>query len=555
MAIQWADNFDNYGTDETNMLDGIYAQISNESGTTAADISLQADPDPLESGKAIYLADEGATLRFVYPGGGLTTVGVAFRMWMDALPGGADVAPVISFRDTANVSQCQLWVNSDGSVTAYTGGGKTTLGGATPTGNGAQGTLIGSTSGPVLTANSWNHIEIKVNIHDSTGTIEMRVNGVTKLNLSNVDTKNTSNTTTTQVVIATSIDNGGFYSVMEWYLKDLIIWDTTGSQNNDFLGSCHVYTLTPDGDDTFPWTPSTALADGYTLIDESDPDDADYISSDYVTNLALQSETIDNATWTKTGVTVTTNVSNDGDGAATLDRITEDGASSDHDASQAYTFTAEHYIFQVDVRDNGAGFCRLEMEDGTSTVGAQFDLSDGSTTSVTATAAEAEDLGGGLWRLKIRHTMAAGAGSFSVYCLDTHGGSTTYTGDSSDGIEIGRALLATKSSFTTTYATTTASTVATINGDPSIFTLSNLPPDIVAVKGLISVVRATKTDGGDGDLQVGIDSNGSVDLGTDRAITASPTYWFDVSELSADTGVAYTPTEVDAAKLQLDRTT
>ena len=89
---------------------------------------------------------------------------------------------------------------------------------------------------------------------------------------------------------------------------------------------------------------------------------------------------------------------------------------------------------------------------------------------------------------------------------------------------------------------------------PAVFTVSNLPPDIVGVKALIPVVRARKIDGGDGNIQVGLTGT-ATDLGADRPITTAFTYFWDVSELSPDTAAAWTPVEVDAVKLQIDRTT
>jgi len=90
---------------------------------------------------------------------------------------------------------------------------------------------------------------------------------------------------------------------------------------------------------------------------------------------------------------------------------------------------------------------------------------------------------------------------------------------------------------------------------PSQFTLSNLPPDVSSVRGLISIVRARKTDGGDGDLQVSMTPNGiNYAVGANRAITTAQTYWFDVSEISPATTVRYTPVEVNNLRLRLNRT-
>ena len=88
----------------------------------------------------------------------------------------------------------------------------------------------------------------------------------------------------------------------------------------------------------------------------------------------------------------------------------------------------------------------------------------------------------------------------------------------------------------------------------SLFSLTDLPADVTSVKGLYAVVRSTKTDGGDGNLQVGIKSGASTGLGSDRPITTAYTYWTDVFELDPATSAAWTRVGVNAAQLQLNRT-
>lgn len=90
---------------------------------------------------------------------------------------------------------------------------------------------------------------------------------------------------------------------------------------------------------------------------------------------------------------------------------------------------------------------------------------------------------------------------------------------------------------------------------PSIMGLENLPADIVNVRGLISIARSLKTDSGTGNLQVSLTPNGvDYDLGADNPITTTETYTYDVSELSPDTGLNWTPIEVDSLNIRLDRT-
>lgn len=94
---------------------------------------------------------------------------------------------------------------------------------------------------------------------------------------------------------------------------------------------------------------------------------------------------------------------------------------------------------------------------------------------------------------------------------------------------------------------------------PYVGALSNLPADVTSVKGLITYVRAAKSDGGDGSLQVGLISDPSgtptTVLGADRPITVAQTYWADVFETDPETSAPWLPSAVDLAQIQIDRTT
>jgi hypothetical protein len=93
---------------------------------------------------------------------------------------------------------------------------------------------------------------------------------------------------------------------------------------------------------------------------------------------------------------------------------------------------------------------------------------------------------------------------------------------------------------------------------PFVCTLSDLPDEVTSVKALVSYVRAAKSDGGDGGLQVGIiaspaDAPATV-LGANRPITVAQTYWRDVFEVNPKTGAAWLPTAVNDVNLRINRT-
>jgi hypothetical protein len=100
--------------------------------------------------------------------------------------------------------------------------------------------------------NQFNYFEIKATIHDTTGSIELRINGVPALNLVNQDTRNAG----TGVVNAIRIGGTNSFGPI-WAMDDLYICNTSGSTNNDFLGDIRVDTLYPNADGTYSqWTPS-----------------------------------------------------------------------------------------------------------------------------------------------------------------------------------------------------------------------------------------------------------------------------------------------------------
>lgn len=80
--------------------------------------------------------------------------------------------------------------------------------------------------------------------------------------------------------------------------------------------------------------------------------------------------------------------------------------------------------------------------------------------------------------------------------------------------------------------------------DVSTFTLTDLPGTVDVVKGVMTKVRASKSDGGEGNLQVSFSGT----AGTDRPIAASFNTYHDIFQTSM------TPTTVNAATITIDRT-
>jgi hypothetical protein len=104
------------------------------------------------------------------------------------------------------------------------------------------------------------------------------------------------------------------------------------------------------------------------------------------TNLALRSEELDNASWTKTSATIGANAIAAPDGATTADSITVSGASGS--ANQAVTITAGNFISaSVFFKSFASSHGRLRITDGTNSVNAWFNLGAGAVGTASAGAA------------------------------------------------------------------------------------------------------------------------------------------------------------------------
>lgn len=330
--LQWMDNFSVYGPDgdHANLLNGAYA---DNSGT-----GLTEDPDTSVTGMAtvqLTTTSGVSNLRRVLSGP-QTTVGVAVRQWATELPEVLGRGFRISFSDINAVEHCYVTMNPSGYLLAYRRETANTQ------------TLIGQSTGPVIVANAWQHLEVKVLFHDSAGSIQVRVEGTTMLNITGVKTTaNTVGAINTCHNVSLRHANGSGGNVTMW--KDFVIWDDTGSVNNNFLGLVQVYKIVPDSDVTLNWTPNSGST-GYTQIDEADPDeDTTYISAssalpDYsqftMTNLP------DDVTAVKGVMTILRSKKTDGgDGNMQASLVSDGvvGTGAERSITTAYTYWTDIY--------------------------------------------------------------------------------------------------------------------------------------------------------------------------------------------------------------------
>jgi hypothetical protein len=155
------------------------------------------------------------------------------------------------------------------------------------------------------------------------------------------------------------------------------------------------------------------------------------------TNIALFSEQLDNAYWTKTRGTVTANAAVAPDGLTTADKFVENTATGIHEVSRSLSFTnATSYTFSVYVKAAEITTLRLVLTGSAFTaVVISCNLSTGAMTTLSGApdAVGSEALPGGWWRFWFRELSTATNTATVAYRLDK-AGSGSYAGDGTSGV-------------------------------------------------------------------------------------------------------------------------
>lgn len=252
MAIQWMDfpsgSVGIYGTDASLLLNGIYA---------ASQIFLMEDPDPVVSGTVCRHSTSigaGVSLRKVLPAA-TDIVGVAFRNWMDNLPTGAGqdtVSWTLHFRDGSGTQIAAMNFGPAGQIYI-----RDTL-----------GAVVAESAIDIIKANSWQHIEVKIDF--PLGDVLVFINGDEVMNETGVGVGSGD--------IALVSWERSFNSNVQTFMKDYVIYDGTGGWGTGPLGTVTVYDLSPNGDVSSGWVPSTGTSPS-AILDNQPPNDSQYISA------------------------------------------------------------------------------------------------------------------------------------------------------------------------------------------------------------------------------------------------------------------------------------
>jgi len=182
--------------------------------------------------------------------------------------------------DTSTVMQ--VW--GDGGVTQHLGLRFLTTGQVVL----VRGSTVIATSvaSGLVTVNTWAYWEMSATIHDTTGSVEVRINGTPVISFTG-DTKNAGTATT---IDAISWHQSGVTSATP-SIDDLYILNDLGSTNNNFLGDIRIQTLVPDGAGSVTQLSPLGVANNWDNVNEVPSSGADFNYSGTVGHRDLYSMT------------------------------------------------------------------------------------------------------------------------------------------------------------------------------------------------------------------------------------------------------------------------
>lgn len=235
------------------------------------------DPSPFDNGAVPATVLTGASTPFNYGQAADSTNSTSYNWAVNNRP--TVIQGVRVNKQNTDITK-DLFVVLDGStiqvhlqidytnrrVVAYRGTGTTNLLGA-------------SANNAIPPRGTWCHIEWKVTVDPTAGTVEVRLDGnTTILNLTAQNTRASANSRITQA----NLDG------INLQVDDYHLFDDQGSTNNNFVGSVRVYTEFPTSDDSVQFTRLSGSSN-FEMVD--DPGDIDGDTTYNSTTTAGQKDT------------------------------------------------------------------------------------------------------------------------------------------------------------------------------------------------------------------------------------------------------------------------
>lgn len=240
------------------------------------------------------------------------------------------------------------------------------------------------------------------------------------------------------------------------------------------------------------------------------------------TNVALQSQTLDNATWTKNALSVTADATTAPDGTTTADLLIPDTTTTNgHNDDQLVGGNADGvYTVSAYVKAAGYNFVLFDASDNTTgDLSCAINLTTGATTidilgvgSWTGRSATSEQLANGWWRVTMTGTKSTGGFlNIEIRIYPTPNNTfTAFAGDGTSGAYVWGVQLEASSAVSSYIPTTTASVTRAADN----ITITGVANTLINAAAASAIVRVGTSPGSSFAANI-IDSNGTNCLGFD----------------------------------------
>ena len=187
-----------------------------------------------------------------------------------------------------------------------------------------RGTTVLRSGTTTLTEGVWYFIEFKASVHDSTGIMEVRLDGVVEIAKFTGDTKHLNDN---GVITHTSIWETA--SSFKGNFDNYYVLNTEGTINNDYLGKIVCEPIAIESDDVTAWTRSAGTTNYENLDDNAgSPNDLTYVSSSTLNQVDQYDLANIDASIVVNGLKLISRHSKDGIAARSTTMSIESGANS-----------------------------------------------------------------------------------------------------------------------------------------------------------------------------------------------------------------------------------
>lgn len=278
MALLWLDGFDHYNESETVLASGDTYELVNAP-------CYPTTENPRSGNYALRTVNNDG----FYGGFGLIvkqiptrqTVGIGAAFCLNSLPSGPQFhlglfgfLPSIFNHESENFdfNNVMICVDYTGRIVVI-GESSITM---------EPGEVLATSVDPAIAIDNYFHVEALVTFSETTGSVKVRVNEKTVIDVSNVKTVYDLETSGAEESCSYVTIGGRYNFIPEMLIQDIddvYIYDTLGDFNKSFIGNKRILTLFPNADTNLSdWNVSQIGSKGYQMIDEVESDgDGTYI--------------------------------------------------------------------------------------------------------------------------------------------------------------------------------------------------------------------------------------------------------------------------------------